>query len=124
MIKPYKKFWIFFGSIISCVLLFLLLMNSYYSDYHTNLLPGVFIRDGSSDLRANNWSVPLVYDWDSDGRKDLLVGNRYIENDGKSYGFVNFFRNIGSDLAPAFNGSILIQACSGTCSYINVAAAG
>ena len=124
MIKPSKKFRIFLGSILFCVLLFLLGLNSYYSDYQTDLLPGVYIKDGSSDLRANNWSVPFVYDWDSDGKKDLLVGNRYIEKSGKSYGFVSFYKNTGSDTAPSFNGSLLIRTCSGICSYIDVAAAG
>jgi hypothetical protein len=38
---------------------------------------------------------PVVYDLDTDGRKDLIIGN----DDGRVY----FFKNIGTNAAPDFN---------------------
>ncbi len=68
------------------------------------LLPGVYIQDGSGDLDVGFFSTPLVYDWNSDGKKDLLVGQRY--NDGTTdHGYVSFFNNQGTDGTPYFNGS-------------------
>ncbi len=43
--------------------------------------------EGNS-LKVNNYSSPYVYNWNSTGSKDLLVG----DNDG----YVTFFENIGS----------------------------
>lgn len=42
-------------------------------------------------------AAPAVVDFDGDGNKDLLVGD--------VSGQVNFYRNIGPDAAPAFDGS-------------------
>lgn len=47
---------------------------------------------GGELLRVNNHSSPSVYDWNSTGDKDLLVGD--------SNGYVTFFENTGSTLAP------------------------
>ncbi|MEW6097185.1 MAG: FG-GAP-like repeat-containing protein [bacterium] len=45
--------------------------------------------EGGDLLKVNNYySSPFVYDWDSDGDKDLLVGD--------SEGYVTFFENTGS----------------------------
>ena len=38
---------------------------------------------------------PVVYDLDTDGRKDLIIGN----DDGRVY----FFKNVGTNAAPDFN---------------------
>lgn len=40
-------------------------------------------------------SSPVVIDWDGDGKKDLLAGN--------DSGNVKFYRNVGTDAAPAFD---------------------
>lgn len=78
------------------------------------LLEGEYIRDDSGDIDAGLWSVPLVYDWDNDGRKDLLVGQRY--DDGKeSHGYVSFYENIGTDGTPHFNGSIRLETDGRCC---------
>jgi hypothetical protein len=56
--------------ILFALVLMVLLNAHYYSDFQTTLLPGVYVQDGASDLKSNQWSVPLVYDWDDDGKKD------------------------------------------------------
>lgn len=72
------------------------------------LLEGEYIRDDSGDIDAGLWSVPLVYDWDNDGRKDLLVGQRY--DDGKaSHGYVSFYKNTGTGGTPRFDGSVRLE---------------
>lgn len=49
---------------------------SHYDDYQTSLLSGVFIQEKESDLISNRGSVPLATDWNGDGKKDLLIGNK------------------------------------------------
>ena len=106
------------------VLLILMVLNvTVHADYQTNLLPGEYIQDGSVDLNVGKFSVPLVYDWNSDGYKDLLVGQRYDDVDG-SNGYVSFFENLGSDNAPYFDGSTHIMSCNAECSPVNVSAWG
>ena len=61
-----------------------------------------FIQNNGSNLDAGSRSAPVVYDWDSDGKKDLLVG---------SYtGTVRFYRNTGTDASPAFSGYQNLEA--------------
>ncbi|OAM90309.1 VCBS repeat-containing protein [Termitidicoccus mucosus] len=48
----------------------------------------------NADLYAGTLPAPSVCDWDGDGVLDFLVGN--------SEGFVLFFKNIGTNAAPAF----------------------
>ncbi|MDP3296816.1 MAG: hypothetical protein Q8N09_04360 [Thermodesulfovibrionia bacterium] len=115
----------FKGIILLCIFLILLGLNlHYYACYQTTLLPGVYLHDGSSIVKTNNWSVPIVYDWDSDEKKDLLVGNSYIDEKNINHGYVSFYKNIGSDAAPIFNGATYIQTCTDKCSLVNVAALG
>jgi hypothetical protein len=47
--------------------------------------------------------VPVVVDWDQDGKKDLLVG-QFLG------GKIRFYRNTGSDDAPLFNGFSFLRA--------------
>jgi hypothetical protein len=77
-----------------------------------NLLPGAYIQDGAIDLHAETYSVPVVYDWDSDGKKDLLVG---YNDPGDVFGYIRFYRNQGTDSSPVFNGYTFIRACNDTC---------
>ena len=88
------------------------------------LLSGVYVQDGLSNLKADNWSVPLVFDWNSDEKKDLLVGNRDYGKNKRTNGHVSFYENIGSDSEPSFNGLQYIQACTDTCVPLNVFAYG
>ncbi|MEW6602533.1 MAG: hypothetical protein AB1499_16290 [Nitrospirota bacterium] len=120
-----KKIWSFKSRAIVFALLLAVILNAhYYSDFQTTLLPGEYIRDGSSDLTAGLWSVPVVYDWDDDGKKDLLVGGSYTGKNGASYGHVDFYKNTGTDSTPSFNGHTLIQTCADVCLPVNAAAFG
>ncbi|MBI5057874.1 MAG: hypothetical protein HZB61_14775 [Nitrospirae bacterium] len=96
----------------------------YYADYQTTLLPGVHIQDGASDLKANHWSVPVVFDWDSDGKKDLLIGNSYTDEGKVRHGYISFYKNTGADPAPSFDGFIYLQTCDKECSPLNTSAFG
>jgi len=110
--------------LFSILLISLILHIRYYSDYQTTLQPGVYLKDGASDLRAANWSVPVVFDWDSDGAKDLLVGHNYIDTNRMNHGYVRFYRNTGTDPAPSFKGYTYIQVCSSACSPLDASAFG
>jgi hypothetical protein len=65
--------------------------------------PGVFIQDGSGNLKVNLYSAPTAADWNNDGAKDLVVGQ--IIN-----GYVLLYLNQGTDMNPLFNGSSLIES--------------
>ena len=96
-----------------------------YEDYQTSLLPGFFLSDGLSDLKANSWSVPVEYDWNDDGKKDLLVGSRTYRKDGDTnQGYVLFYENRGTDAQPSFSVYSLVQSCTKTCASLKVAADG
>ena len=116
-----KSFWL---SLFFIFTILLVLHVRYYADYRTSLLPGVFIKDGGSDLRARSWSVPVVSDWDGDGKKDLLIGRNYIDENKANHGRVSFYINTGSDASPLFNGSAFVQACAKQCAPLDAAAFG
>jgi hypothetical protein len=44
----------------------------------------------------------VAYDWDRDGKKDLLIGD--------TQGYIRFYRNIGTDASPAFGTSTFLTA--------------
>ena len=63
------------------------------------------VQDGDQPLRPDTRLMrvsPKVYDWDKDGKKDLLLSDEFGE--------VHFYRNIGKDAAPIFNGHVLLEA--------------
>jgi hypothetical protein len=79
------------------------------------LIPGAYIQDGSDDLDAGFFSVPFVFDWNGDSKKDLLVGlTTSLTTGGK--GKIRFYQNLGDDNIPHFEGASFIQACNNTCS--------
>ena len=67
------------------------------------LLQGVFIQDGSGDLSVSYGAAPTITDWNSDSRKDLVVG-QYIQ------GHIWVFLNQGTDLNPVFDGGTMIES--------------
>jgi hypothetical protein len=48
-------------------------------------------------------SAPLMFDWNGDGRKDLLCGQF-------DSGRIRFYPNVGEDTAPVFNGYRFLRA--------------
>jgi len=113
------------STVLCIVSLFVLICDSNaYADYQTNLLSGVFIQDGSVNLDVGRFSAPVVYDWNSDGKKDLLIGQRYDDVSGVSHGYVSFFENVDIDEAPYFDGSVYLEACNAACIEIDVSAWG
>jgi hypothetical protein len=105
------------------ILLFLTLPA--HADYQTNLLPWGYIQDSAGDIDVGLFSVPVVYDWDSDGKKDLLLGQKYYrDSSGTIHGYVSFFQNTGADGAPSFDEPVLLEECSPVCSPIDVYASG
>jgi uncharacterized protein (DUF2141 family) len=111
---------------IGALLVVLTFVNAmYYKDYQTALLRGIYLKDGLSYLEANRWSVPIVSDWNGDGKKDLLIGNRTYGKDRKiNRGYVSFYENMGTDGSPSFSGSVYIRSCRETCTSLTVAADG
>lgn len=81
---------------------------------------GVYLQEDSVDLASGSFSVPVVYDWNSDGKKDLLVGHKDIDSNGA----ISFFENIGTDVLPSFNGSALVMSCDASCSPLFVTGGG
>ncbi|MBI4778803.1 VCBS repeat-containing protein [Candidatus Desantisbacteria bacterium] len=66
---------------------------------------------GASLLDVGYNSAPVaVFDWNNDMKKDLLVGD--------SYGFINYFKNIGTDDSPSFEQ--VERVGNGTRSTVNV----
>jgi len=118
-----KIFWS--SALISSIILLVFILNTFrFGDFETTLEQAGFIRNGSSDLIAKRWPVPVVYDWDGDGRKDILIGHNEESPDGSAHGRISFFRNTGSDTSPLFNGSVFLRSCSDTCTTLEISAFG
>jgi hypothetical protein len=60
------------------------------------------IMDGIVPLDVGSRAAPVAVDGTGDGRKDLLVG--------ETSGHIFFFRNVGTDENPEFEGSLLLEA--------------
>ncbi|MBL7049376.1 MAG: hypothetical protein ISR96_07675 [Nitrospira sp.] len=100
------------------------LNTMHYSDYRTNLQKGIKLTVHGTELTAAKWAVPVVYDWDKDGKKDLLVGRNLLDTAGVPSGLITYFRNIGSDSSPALDYPENIQTCSIECTELSVNAFG
>jgi hypothetical protein len=100
------------GMVFVFIIFSLLLIPHYtQADYQTTLSFSGYIQSGAGALDAGTWSAPIVYDWNSDGLKDLLVGNKGASNTA----YVNFYQNIGTDASPLFNGYTNIMTCNTPC---------
>jgi hypothetical protein len=105
-----------YGTVLLAMLTMLLsIYTNAFSDYSTNLVFSGYIQDSSGDIDVGAFSVPIVYDWDSDGKEDLLVGQRYDHPTEYRNGYITFYKNVGNNNSPFFNSPTLIQACSNTC---------
>jgi hypothetical protein len=63
------------------------------------------VQANKSDIDVGLLSVPVVNDWNEDGRKDLVVG--------MDAGNVNVYLNIGTNEAPSFGSYFRVQADGG-----------
>ena len=65
--------------------------------------PGQLVYAGAAPLAPGSYAIPCVADWNSDGRKDLIVGYR-------TAGKVALYLNAGSDTNPVFTSYANLQA--------------
>ncbi len=65
--------------------------------------PGAALFDGVDSLDVGFYSAPVAYDWNGDGRKDLLVGQFQS-------GLIRFYPNVGTDPQPRFDGFTYLTA--------------
>ena len=120
----YRNKFQFCAKVFVVLSLTIMSMNtSAYADYLTNLVFNGYIQDSSGDIDVGSFSVPVVYDWNSDGKKDLLVGQRFNDASG-AHGYVSFFENVGTNSLPLFNSPTYIEACNTVCNYLDAAAFG
>jgi hypothetical protein len=61
------------------------------------------LRSSGSIIDVTWYGSPVVYDWDGDGRKDIVTGQY-------SGGYVRFYRNTGTNNNPSFSGFSYLQA--------------
>ena len=73
---------------------------------------GVYIQSSGSPLTVKTHTTPSVIDWNSDGKKDLLVGQF-------DKGYIWWFPNRGTDAQPVFAGGqqLLVSGQYITTSY-------
>jgi len=64
------------------------------------------VQDGAADLGVYSYSVPSYVDWDNDGLKDLIVGEKTSIGQGK----VRVYLNVGTTTEPAFNVYVYAQS--------------
>ena len=55
------------------------------------------ILDAGVPIDVDYYGAPLMFDWDRDGAKDLIIGQF-------TGGYIRYYRNIGPDYAPEFSG--------------------
>lgn len=62
-----------------------------------------YILDSGVPIDVGYYGSPFIYDWDGDGKKDLIVGQF-------TGGYIRFYRNIGTDPEPLFSGYQFLYA--------------
>jgi len=66
------------------------------------LHPAAAIYDGANPIDVGDGAVPIVIDWNNDGKKDLLVG--------AGSGEIWLYLNQNTDVDPLFNGYTPIES--------------
>lgn len=75
--------------------------NSSSSGYNLSFVKNNFLQDEMIELGTS--AYPVLYDYDQDGLKDLLVGNRgYFVSSGVFSAQIAYYRNTGTVNEPAF----------------------
>lgn len=69
--------------------------------------PREFVESGGQPIDVGAYGSPLMFDWDRDGRKDVLMGTFVPGN-------VKFYRNVGTDSVPVFDGFEFLEASGET----------
>lgn len=65
--------------------------------------PRELVESGGQPIDVGAYGSPLMFDWDRDGRKDVLLGTFAPGN-------IKFYRNVGTDSAPVFDGFEFLEA--------------
>lgn len=65
-----------------------------------------WIEDNGVPIDVGWYGAPLMYDWDGDGAKDLITGQF-------TGGYIRYYRNLGPDSSPVFNGFSYFTASGG-----------
>jgi len=87
----------FFGTILMTGLLFSVSGQApFFED-------PVYIYEGAAIIDVGWYGSPFAYDWDGDGKKDLLVGQF-------TQGKIRFFGNTGEHNNPVFDNYFFLQA--------------
>ncbi|MFH1564211.1 MAG: VCBS repeat-containing protein [Nitrospirota bacterium] len=76
------------------------------SNQTPQLSPPSKIAGVSQDLNAGQRITPFIENWNNDGKKDLIVGDKY--------GYVKLYLNSGEDNAPKFTDGYTFQVNAGT----------
>ncbi len=63
----------------------------------------VLLTDNGATIDVDYYGAPQMFDWNLDGRKDLVIGQF-------TGGYIRFYPNVGADSAPEFNGFSYVQA--------------
>ncbi len=63
----------------------------------------VLVNDAGVPIDVGYYGAPQMFDWNRDGRKDIVVGQF-------TSGMIRFYPNVGSDTAPEFNGFQYLEA--------------
>jgi hypothetical protein len=61
------------------------------------------IYDSGVQIDVGYYGSPCVYDWNGDGKKDLILGQF-------DYGYIRFYSNVGTDPNPQFSGYEFLYA--------------
>ena len=59
--------------------------------------PRELVQSAGVPIDVGAYGSPLMFDWDQDGKKDVLMGTF-------APGYIKFYRNVGTDSLPEFNG--------------------
>ena len=68
--------------------------------------PEQHVPAGGTDIQVTGYSVPVLADWNADGRPDLLVGEKFDTVSGK----VRVYLNNGTAAAPIYGSFSYVQA--------------